>query len=468
MYGYILEISKYVIVIYMALYTLICFVALRYGDVGEHASFNVLQKIIILCIHILGFAVIYVETKDLAYLFYFAMQAIVFLAVAILFQVIYPKCNKLAINNMILMLVISMIMLTRIDLDKSNRQFIIVVVSLLTVLAIPFFMQRFEFFDRLTWVYGAVGIAGLSIVLLLGAVTNGSKLTFTIGGLTFQPSEFVKIIFVFFIASLLYKADTFWKTAISAGCAALHVLLLAASRDLGSALIFFVVYVMMLFIATGKYLYLIGGFLAGSAASVLAYHMFYHVQVRFSTWQNPWSDIEGTGFQIVQSLFAIGTGGWFGMGIYQGSPKSIPFVEQDFMFSAIAEEFGVLFGILLILVCVNCFMVFMDIALKLKNQFYKLVAAGLAVTYIFQVFLTIGGGIKFIPLTGVTLPLISYGGSSILSTLIMFAIIQGLYILRIDEKKTRQGKRGKRFKKEVRDTANVEKLWQDFDDELGD
>jgi cell division protein FtsW (lipid II flippase) len=215
--------------------------------------------------------------------------------------------------------------------------------------------------------------------------------------------------------------------------AAFHVIVLVFSKDLGSALIFFVVYVVMVFVATRNYFYLILGTLAGCGAGVIAAKIFSHVRVRIQAWRDPWSYIDGSGYQITQSLFAIGTGGWFGMGLYQGDPTAIPYVEADFIFSAIAEELGVFFSICLILVCVSCFIAFMNVAMRLKNEYYRLVAVGLAVTYIFQIFLTIGGGTRLIPLTGVTLPLVSYGGSSVLTTIIMFCIIQGLYCIRAEE-----------------------------------
>ena len=222
---------------------------------------------------------------------------------------------------------------------------------------------------------------------------------------------------------------------------AIHVLILVLSKDLGSALIFFVVYVVMLFVSTQKLYYLILGILLGIVAAIIAYFLFSHVQVRVETWQNPWDDINGKGYQITQSLFAIGTGGWFGLGLLGGTPKSIPLVEVDYVFSAIAEEMGVLFSLCVILICLSCFIMFMNIAMKLQDPFYRLIAVGLATVYGFQVFLTIGGGIKFIPLTGVTLPFISYGGSSILSTMIIFAIIQGLYIIRKEQDKSEKRKK---------------------------
>ncbi len=145
--------------------------------------------------------------------------------------------------------------------------------------------------------------------------------------------------------------------------------------------------------------------------------------------------IDKEGYQVCQSLFAIGTGGWFGVGLTCGMPEKIPVVEQDFVFSAISEEMGGIVAICLILVCMSCFLMFLNIAMQLKDSFYKLVALGLGTMYGFQVFLTIGGVIKFIPSTGVTLPLVSYGGSSLFSTVIIFAVIQGFYILRETEER---------------------------------
>ena len=201
--------------------------------------------------------------------------------------------------------------------------------------------------------------------------------------------------------------------------------------------------------ATGNPFYFIGGLGSGCVAAMIAYRLFSHVRVRVVAWQDPLSVIEKEGYQICQSLFAIGTGGWFGTGLNQGMPEKIPKVEQDVVFSAISEELGGIFALCLIMVCMSCFLMFLNIAMQLKDRFYKLVALGLGTTYGFQVFLTIGGVIKFIPSTGVTLPLVSYGGSSLLSTIIIFAIIQGFYILREREGKEHGYKTAKNNPKET-------------------
>ena len=369
---------------------------------------------------------------------------------------LYPKTNRLLVNNMCMLLTVGFVILTRLSLGKAIRQFIIVMLSLVIALVIPFFVSRFRFLKEWKWIYAAAGIVALGIVLVLGQTTYGSKLSYTIAGLTFQPSEFVKIIFVFFVASALYKAAGFFEVFTTAVIAAAHVIILVCSKDLGSALIFFVVYVLMVVVASRNWLYLLAGVSGGSVAAYLAYRVFPHIQVRVQAFKDPWSVIDSTGYQITQSLFAITSGGWFGLGLFKGTPESIPFVEADFIFSAITEELGLLFALCVILICVSSFVMFMNISMNLKDKFYQLTAFGLGVTYIFQVFLTIGGGCKFIPLTGVTLPFISYGGSSVLTTLIMFSVTEGLSMIQAEEAEEEKHRR-KRIRQKKKKQAGRRK-----------
>ena len=145
---------------------------------------------------------------------------------------------------------------------------------------------------------------------------------------------------------------------------------------------------------------------------------------------DPWSLIDSIGYQITQSLFAIGAGGFWGVGLGQGKPSDVPFVESDFVFAAVCEELGQIVGVCIILVGISCFLVMLGLAAGFADRFYRLMAYGAAICYVFQMFLTLGGQTKFIPLTGVTLPFISYGGSSILSTLIIFTLVEVMCILR--------------------------------------
>jgi len=436
------DLSKYVILIFMAIFTIESFLALRNIEESRKEGLYTRQIICMFIVHFVSFAAICLETSDISLIIFYGFQQIMLFATIAIYRLIYPKINKLLLNNMCMLMSIGFVILTRLDYDKALRQFKIVSISLVLCAVIPYIILKFRILDKFTWIYGILGALMLSVVLILGSFTNGSKISYTISGYTFQPSEFVKILFVFFIAGMLARSTSFLQVCITTVFAAFHVMVLVLSKDLGSGLIFFVVYVCMVFIATRNYFYLIVGNLVGVGAAVVAYRLFSHVQVRVQAWRDPWSYIDGTGYQITQSLFAIGTGGWFGMGLFQGDPTAIPYVEDDFVFSAVAEEMGVLFSICLILVCLSCFMAFITIAMKFKNEFYRNVASGLGITYIFQIFLTIGGGTRFIPLTGVTLPFVSYGGSSVLTTLVMFCIVQGLYCIYAEEGE-RRGKKKK-------------------------
>ncbi|MDE6901311.1 MAG: FtsW/RodA/SpoVE family cell cycle protein [Lachnospiraceae bacterium] len=449
---YITELSKYFITLFMALYTLECFLVFRYQDEESRSGCYFRQSLFMFLVHFSCFLVICFETGNIEYLFFYVLQQILMFATVMLFRMVYPKGNRLIVNNMCLLLSIGFVILTRLSFEKAIKQFFIVTISIVAGMLIPYFIHKLKFLKNLPWIYAAFGIVALGIVLVLGAVTYGSKISYSIAGVTFQPSEFVKIVFVFFLASALHESHDLPRVILTSVLAGIHVLILVASRDLGSALIFFIVYVMMIFIATGRWIYLLLGCAGGSGAAVLAYRFFSHVQVRVQAWKDPFSCIDDAGYQITQSLFAISSGGWFGLGLFRGTPASIPFVEADFVFSAVAEELGILFSMCMILVCLSCFIMFMDISVRLQDKFYRLIAFGLGVTYIFQVFLTVGVGTKFIPMTGVTLPFISYGGSSVLTTLVMFFIIEGLFIIRQEEgaKRVKRKKRRQRIQRQRR------------------
>lgn len=441
----IVEVSKYLMIILFAGYTYECFSVLGKRKTKEKQnSIFIRQTALMYLIHLDAYLVIFVVTQEAAVLLFYLAQVILVSIVIQCYQVFYPKASRLVINNMCMLLLIGFIMLTRLSEAKVVKQFIIATISLLIALLIPFFIRKAKFLQKLTWLYAAIGVLMLGLVAVAGSTSYGAKITFTIAGVTIQPSEFIKILFVFFVAARLSVSTDLPDLIVTTVVAALHVLILVASKDLGGALIFFVVYLVMIYVATKKFIILLGGLGAGVLGAIVSYHLFQHVRVRVIAWSNPLSVIDNDGYQICQSLFAIGTGGFFGLGLYQGMPNKIPVVVQDFIFAAISEELGGVFALCLILVCASCFLMFLNIAMQIKDMFYKLVALGLGTVYGFQVFLTIGGVTKFIPSTGVTLPLVSYGGSSMLSTLILFGIIQGLYILREDEGKVNEKETGKR------------------------
>ncbi len=438
MINIVTTVSKYLLILLILIYTFYNFRFFSLPDDEEKLRLCRIQNIPLFLIFIISGAVIYMQTEDDATLMFFGCQFAFFLLYQILYRVLYRNASRLLLNNMCMLLCTSFIMLTRISTEKAIRQFIITVAAAVITMIIPYVIDRTWQLAKIPWIYGTIGLVLLLVVCVIGNTSFGAQLSISIGGFSFQPSEFVKISYVFFIATMFYRSTEFKNVAITTCAAAAHVLILVLSKDLGSALIFFLAYVFMLFIATSNWLYLIGGIGGGCAAAVMAYKLFSHVRVRVEAWQDPWSDIAGKGYQVTQALFAIGTGGWFGMGLYQGMPKKIPVVEKDFIFAAISEELGGIYALCILLICLGCFIQFMLIATRMQALFYKLIAFGLGIEYIVQVFLTIGGVTKFIPSTGVTLPLVSYGGSSILSTFILFGVIQGLYVLKRNEEEEEQ------------------------------
>ena len=428
MQAYAVSYSKYLIAATMVLYTFLAYVALPSGK-DVRRTCETLQRLCIGVFTINAYLTMAILAED-EYLFVFGLlQLAIVIGTALLYRTLYKSANMLMANNILMMLSIGLVMISRINHGKAQKQFLISLGGMLFLLLFPLLRDRFDSLRKGTYFYGVMGIAALAGVLLLGAITNGSKITFTIAGLTFQPSEFVKILFLLFMASALCEENNTQHLIFLTLAALVHVGILVVSRDLGSALIFFVIYLVLLFLSTGKWEILVSGILFGVITAILCYFMFAHVRVRVQVFLDPWSSIDGSGFQITQALFAISFGGLFGAGLMQGMPSSIPFVESDFIFAAIIEEMGIIFGICLILLCLNIFTDFLLLAGSYSNKFYRLYTFGTAVAFIFQAFLTIGGEVKFIPLTGVTLPLVSYGGSSVLATFIMFGIIGAIFML---------------------------------------
>lgn len=425
---YISEVSKYGITACVVIYTVSCFAAFLSGREKKQGVY-IFQCIFIFLTQVLCFVNLTLVSGDMEYVFFYVFVQVFLLAAVVMVPMIYENINRILLNNMCMLLGIGLCVISRLSFQKAVKQYIIALVSLTVSLLIPYLLCRIRFLKKLTWAYGLVGAGLLSIVLILGEVTHGSKISFTIfENITFQPSEFVKIIFIFFLAGALWEKRSFDRVALTAVLAGIHVIILVLSKDLGSALIFFVGYVFMVFAATGNWLYLLAGAVGGGGAAYGAYLLFDHVQVRVVAWRDPWAHLVDESWAITQSLFAMGSGSWFGMGLLKGNPKSIPYVDQDFIFSAICEELGVIFGICVILITLSCFLNICKIASEVKDRFYQLTVYGIGIMYIFQIFLTVGGGMNLIPLTGVTLPFLSYGGSSCMTTMIMFFIIQGIYI----------------------------------------
>lgn len=428
MANFISEISNYAFVVIMAVYVFTNFVVFFFKNPEKHKHFYLLQTLLAIAFHAVGYITLFVRTEDPRYFFFFAFQEIILFALILVFRTIYRSVSRLMLNNVIMLLFVGFTILGRLAFMNAVRQFVIAIVALAVSMIIPWFMKHTKLLKKMGYAYCAMGIVALGAVWLTGSITNGSKLAFTIEGMSFQPSEFVKITLVFFVAAILSNKKDPFRYISATLFSIVHVFILVLSRDLGGAGIYCMIFLFMIYIANRNVLTLGIGAVAGVGAFLLALKMFTHVKIRVQNWLNPWTDMSNTGYQITQSLFAIGTGGWEGMGLLQGDPTTIPYVNEDFVFSAIAEEFGVAFSICLILLYLVTVLHMFRMSVRVKEFFHKLLLSGFAVSLGTQIILTIGGGTRFIPLTGVTLPLISMGGSSLSATLLMFGVIQGIYI----------------------------------------
>ncbi len=434
----IIQLIKYLMILMLGAYTFYSFGIFRQRNKKQQARSYGMLTVFIFAVHFVGYFTLYIQSLSDKVLLLYGFQAALFFLIIAFYQAFYPKLSRLLLRNMLMLLAIGFIILARLSFDKAVRQTAFVAIAAALCILVPVVIRRFNYLRRFGWLYALAGIAALLVVLFAGTTRFGATNWLSIVGFSFQPSELVKLLFVLCIASLFVRGTDLKRVITVTVISGVNVLILVLQRDLGGALIFFVTYVFMLYTATAKPAYLFSGLAGGSLAALVAYRLFDHVKVRVMAWKNPFAYIDNEGYQISQSLFAIGTGGWFGMGINRGLPTSIPVVDSDFVFAAISEEFGGLFAICVILIYINCFMMMINISLKMEDMFYRLVAAGFSVMFGFQVILSVGGVIKFIPSTGVTLPFISSGGSSVFATFLMFMILQGIYLKGYAVKKTEE------------------------------
>ncbi len=279
----------------------------------------------------------------------------------------------------------------------------------------------------------------LCSALFFGTEIGGSRNWIVLGAFAVQPSEFGKILIIMFLAAylaehremlilpshriFLLRLPMLRFIAPLLCIWGIAILMFVVQRDLGSALLFFGIAVFMTYMATGRKSYIVLALGVFGGAAALSYAFFGHVRVRFNIWLDPWLDPSGSAYQIVQSLFAFGSGGVWGTGFAHGHPGLIPEVHTDFIFAALAEELGLLGALGIMLVFSLFFYRAIKIALMCQKERESLLAAGAAVIFLLQAFIIIAGVTKFLPLTGITLPFVSYGGSSMVSSFILLGIL---------------------------------------------
>lgn len=423
---WILATSNFIFVILLAIYVIAAYSAMwtRRWEAGFARCMGLCRYLL----HGAGFLVLYLTSGEFRMLPLYFFQLAFFLFADIIQKRVYARGIPMLYQNMMLLLSVGFVMLARLSYENAVKQFIMAVVAYQACSFIPWLLRRFPGLIRLGWLYTLAGLGMLAVVLAVGSEIFGAKNWLTIKNITFQPSEFVKLTFILSMAALLIReTDRKYKNLMVVSIvAALHVGMLALSNDFGGALIFFTVYLLMLFVVSADVLFPTAALLSGSLAALLAYRYSGHIRERVMAWQDPFSCIEDEGYQVAQSLFAIGSGEWFGTGLNSGMPGTVPIVKSDFIFSAISEEFGAVFAALLLCVYINCIIWMMALALERKQSFFFAVTTGAVALFGVQLFLNVGGVIKLIPSTGVTLSFISYGGSSLFSSVFLFQGIQAM------------------------------------------
>ncbi len=323
----------------------------------------------------------------------------------------------------------------------ASQQLIWTVVGIVGFIAVLVVIRDHARLARYTYTSAAVGLVLLLLPALpgVGRTINGARLWIRLGPLTIQPSEIAKILLmIFFAGFLVAKRDVLSLASrrvmgldlprgrdlgpvLLAWAASIAVLV--REKDLGSSLLFFGIFVVMLYVATERTSWLLIGVGLFGASSVVAYYAFGHVARRVDTWLHPFADASGSGYQLVQGLFGMGTGGILGTGLGEGSPNTVPYAKTDFILAALGEELG-LAGVMAVLVLFGLIVARgLRTALSCRDSFGKLLAGGLSFSLALQVFVIVGGVTGLIPLTGVTLPWLSYGGSSVVSNYLLVALL---------------------------------------------
>ncbi len=362
-----------------------------------------------------------------------------FAAAHIAVRILAPGADPAILPIVFILSGIGITFVTRLAPALAISQLIILFVSVALMVGTLALVKNLDVVMRYKYTFGIIGIILLMLPIFIGTTISGSKLWIRIAGFTIQPGEFAKVFIVLFLAG--YLAENRELLSISNrkilgfkiprlrlllplfAVWGVCLLVVVFERDLGSAVLFYTIFLLMLYVATGRFSYVVIGLALLAVGAVGAYKFLSHVQVRFQVWLDPFKDAQGQGYQIVQSLFSLADGGLVGVGIGNGMANNIPVVESDFIFSAIGEEMGLLGGGAVLIL----FMLFavrgLTTAARAKSDLAAFSATGLTAAISFQAFLIVGGVTRLIPLTGVTLPFMSQGGSSLLASFVIVALL---------------------------------------------
>lgn len=356
---------------------------------------------------------------------FFAVIAIIIAVTSWVLKKYYPMGDRLIFLLAVLLCSIGLIMLFRLNRTTALKQLLWLGAGIAMFLFVVLYLKKgLVKYAGYKYIFLAGTIAFMSMATFIGVEILGAKNWVKIGPYGFQPSEFGKIFLILYLSTALPEIKS-RKQLIEPGLVIIVSLgFMVLQKDLGTALIIFAVSVTMVYLATSKKLYVLislGLFGAGGAASYLA---FGHIRKRFMIWLHPWDYVYNESYQLVQSMYAIAMGGLFGRGLGMGHPGYVAVNESDFIFSVICEEMGLLMGLAVLILHFLLFYRSIRSAIHAENNFTKLLTAGLSVMTATQALVIVGGVTGFIPLTGITLPFVSYGGTSLMISFLSLSIIQ--------------------------------------------
>ncbi len=387
----------------------------------------------------LGFASVYIARQELisaGSLSYAAIFLSLYLAAHVVARLTVPNADPYLLPMAALLTAIGLTEIYRLDPTDAARQGLWVVIGVvlfaLTLVALRKDYRRLEAYKYLFGL-GAIGLLFLPALPGIGATVNGARLWVRVGSLQFQPGELAKLLLIVFLAGYLREKREVLGQARPKDVGPLlliwggAMLVLVQTNDLGSGLLYFGVFLAMLYAATGRGLFVGAGLVLFVGGAAVLYNVIPRVQERVAIWRDPWPKAHDEGYQLVQSLFSIANGGFGGTGLGRGTftttggTELIPYLKTDFIFSALAQELG-LVGIAALLLV---FMLFVargfHVAMLAQDGFSKLLATGLTFGFALQTFIIVGGIVRLIPLTGITLPFVSYGGSSVVANFVLLA-----------------------------------------------
>lgn len=364
-----------------------------------------------------------------------------FLAAHAVLRFLRPDADPVLLPLAAALCYLGITFLFRLNGHMARLQVIWLGVGLAVMLAVVAALKDYRVLARYRYTLALVGLALLLSTMVLGQEVNGARLWIVLGPLRFQPSELAKILLaMFFAAYLADRKELIARAGRSfAGMNlprlrdlgplltmwALSLLLLIFQRDLGSSLLFFGIFLAVLYAATARISFVLVGLVLFMLGAMITFFAFSHVQERVDTWLDPLNPetIEDESYQTAQSLFAFAEGGLSGTGLGRGHPDIIPFVETDFIFAAVGEELGLFGSVSLVLIYLLLISRGLYIALRCEDDFGKLLSVGLTAIVALQSFIIMGGNTRLVPLTGITLPFVSYGGSSLASNFLLLGML---------------------------------------------